>query len=196
MPVDDRQLENNYRKQVGYFCHLKMDEKHLGAILVTDQIGIPLEFKYTEPVVATKLHKILYGSVLEKFLHETVIRDRLGQEIRSLPDYFIASYDEKDFLGPVANRNMMAVQKYSLPPNELSGTFNRIREREAVVELEDEQIYLRLAFSTSDEKLQHTMVAWLQEIARTMDVLEPLDRITRALNSICGEKEKKGLNTG
>jgi hypothetical protein len=195
MPSEERQIDITYRKQVGYFCYLRMDEKHMGAILVTNQIGIPLEFKYTEPIVSTKLHRILYGSVLEKYLRETVIRDSLGREIRSLPDYFISPYDEKDFLGPVANRDMMAVQRYSLPPDDLSGTFNRIREREAVVELEEEQVFLRLVFSTSDETLQHNMVAWLQEIARTMDILEPLDRITRALNSLCVEKGKKGFNT-
>jgi hypothetical protein len=190
MTIQDRPVVGQTRKQVGYFCHFKMEEKHMGAILVTNQIGVPLEFKYTEPVVATKLHKILYGSVLEKYLHETVIRDRLGREVRTSPDFFITPYDEKEFLGSVADREMVAIQRYSLPPAELSGPFNRIREREAVVELEDESIFLRLAFSTSDEAIQHNIVTWLQEIARTMDVLEPLDRITSALTSLCGEGKR------
>ncbi len=196
MSVQENHLGNSFRKQVGYFCHLKINERHMGAILVTNQIGIPLEFKYTEPVVATKLQKILYGSVLEKYLHETVIRDRLGREVHTSPDYFITSYDEKDFLGSVANRNMMAVQKYSLPPEEFSGTFHRVRECEALVELEEERIFLRLVFSTHDETIQRNMVTWLQEIARTMDVLEPLDRITRALTSLCGEEGKRVYGTG
>ncbi|MBN2320517.1 MAG: hypothetical protein JXR49_15670 [Acidobacteria bacterium] len=177
-------------KQVGYFCHLKVDEKHMGGILITNQVGIPLEFKYTEPIVATKLHKILYGSVLEKHLHETVIRDRLGAEIRALPDYFIVPYDEKEFLGSVEGREMVAIQKYNMPPGELSGPFNRIREREAVIELEEDSILLRLAFSTSDETIQHNIAAWLQEISLTMNLLEPMDRITSALKSICGEGKK------
>ena len=190
MQIQEKPAGNPSRKHIGYFCHLRVDEKHMGAILVTNQIGVPLEFKYTEPVVATKLHKILYGSVLEKYLHETVIRDRLGREVRSSPNYFIAPYDEKEFLGPIAEREMIAVQRYSLPPGDLSGPFNRIREREAIIELEEERIFLRLAFSTSDETLQHNIAAWLQETARTMDVLEPLDRITSALSSICGEAKK------
>jgi len=173
--------------QVGYFCHLKLDEKHMGAILITNEIGVPLEFKYTEPVTATRLHKILYGSVLDKYLHETVIRDRLGREVRSTPDFFITSYDEKEFLGSISNREMVAVQKFNLPPGDLTGSFSRIREREAIVELEDEHVFLRLAFSTPNESVQHNIAAWLQEIARTMDVLEPLDRIVSALTSLCGE---------
>jgi hypothetical protein len=187
MPDQEIQTASQKRKQVGYFRHHKTGDKHMGAILITNQVGIPLEFKYTEPIATTKLHRILYGSVLEKYLHETVIRDRLGIEIRTIPDYFIVPYDEKEYLGKVASREMVAIQKYTLPPEDLSGPFNRIREREAVVELEEESIFLRLVFSTSDEATQHTMAAWLQELARTMDLLEPLDRITEALKNICGE---------
>ncbi len=119
-----------------------------------------------------------------------MIRDRLGREVRSSPNYFIAPYDEKEFLGSVGDREMMAVQRYSLRAEDISGPFNRIREREAIIELEEDRTFLRLAFSTSDETIQHTMAAWLQEIARTMDVLEPLDRIASALTSICGEAKR------
>jgi hypothetical protein len=181
---------NPSRKQVGYFCHLRIEEKHMGAILITNHIGIPLEFKYTEPVTATRLHKILYGSVLDRHLHTTVIRDRLGSEIRTLPDFFITPYDEKEYLGPIADREVMAVQKCSLPPAELTGAFSRIREREVIIELQDEPMFLRLAFSTSDESLQHNMVIWIQEISRTMDILEPLDRISTALTSLCGDGKR------
>ena len=177
-------------KQVGYFCHLKADEKHMGGILITNQVGIPLEFKYTEPIIATKLHKILYGSVLEKYLHETVIRDRLVAELRTKPDYFIVPYDEKEFIGSIDGREMVAIQKANMSPGELSGPFNRVRDREAVMELEEDSILLRLAFSTSNETIQHNIVAWLQEIALTMNLLEPMDRIESALKSICGEGQK------
>src|SRR5512136_541420 len=162
MTIQEKQVISPSRKQVGYFCHLSIDERHMGGILITNQIGVPLEFKYTEPVTATRLHKILYGSVLEKYLRETVIRDRLGKEVRTLPNYFITTYDEKEFLGPIADRDVMAIQKYSLPPGEISGSFNRIREREAIIELEEDSVFLRLAFSTSDETAQLNMVAWLQ----------------------------------
>jgi len=186
----EKQVHSPSKKHIGYFCHLKMDERHVGGILITNQIGVPLEFKYTEPVTATRLHKILYGSVLEKYLRETVIRDRLGREIRTLPNIFIAGYDEKEFLGPIADREMVAIQRCNLPPGDISGPFTRIREKEAIIELEEDNEFLRLAFSTSDEMQQLNIVAWLQENARTMDILEPLDRVTAALNSICGEMKR------
>jgi hypothetical protein len=162
----------------------------MGAILVTNQVGVPLEFKYTDPVSATKLHKILYGSSLERFLHEVVIRDRLSKEIRSKPEFYLAPYEEKEFLGVMAGKEMIAVQKFNSLAGETSGPFTRVRDREAIVELEDGPA-LRLAFSTSDEAIQNKMVTWLQEMAQTMDLLEPMDRVNSALMTICGD-DKKG----
>ncbi len=176
-------------RQVGYFCHLDLDKKHLGAIMVTNQVGVPLEFKYTEPVSTTKLHKILYGSSLDRYLHETVIRERLSREVRSEPEYFLTSYEEKDFLGTLAGKEMIAVQVFPLAQHESSGPFTRVRDNEAIVEMDDGKV-LRLAFSTTDDVIQRNMATWLQEIARTMDILEPMDRVISALKMLCGEEKQ------
>jgi hypothetical protein len=189
MVNSDRHGSNPGRRQAGYFCHMKLDEKHTGAILVTNQIGVPLEFKYTEPVVITKLHRILYGSSLERYLHETLIRDRLSRELRSEPEFFLAPYEEKEFLGPLAGKEMVALQRLKPGQGDASGPFTRIRDREVIVELVD-GMGLRLAFSTSDDAVQHYVVAWLQEMGRTMDILEPMDRVANALRSLCGEEKK------
>jgi hypothetical protein len=190
MASQDRQVFLQARKNVGYFCHLRLDEKHMGAILVTNQIGVPLEFKYTEPVTTTKLHKILYGSALDRYVHETVIRDRLAHEVRTETDYFIVSYLDKDFLGQIAGKEMIALQRLTMGSGETAGPFTRLRDREAIIQL-DEGPALRIAFSTADDVIQHNMVTWLQEISRTMDILEPLERVANALKALCGD-EKRG----
>jgi hypothetical protein len=177
------------RRQIGYFCYLAIEKKHLGGVLVTSQIGVPMEFKYTEPVATTKLHKILYGASLEKYLHETVIRDRLSREIRSVPEYFVTSYDEREFLGQMAGKEMMALQLFPSTQKDSTGPFTRVRDKEAIVELEDGPL-LRVAFSTVDDAVQRSMAIWLQEIARTMDVMEPLDRVVNALNSLYRDERK------
>jgi hypothetical protein len=166
-----------------------LEDRHAGAILVTDRIGVPLEFKYTEPVTTTRLHKILYGRTLERYLHETVIRDRLAKEMQTDPQYFITVYEDKEFLGLLAGRQMMAIQLLKLNTGETYRSFTRLRDQEAIIELDDGPA-LRLAFSTTDEALQQDMTAWLQEIGRTMDVLEPLERATNALMALCGEGKK------
>ena len=42
------------------------EDVFMGGAMVTDASGLPLEFRYTEPVRATKLQRILYGDVLRK----------------------------------------------------------------------------------------------------------------------------------
>jgi len=189
MANNEHQGSSSGKRQAGYFCHLKIDEKHTGAILITDQIGVPLEFKYTEPVVVTKLHRILYGSSLDRYLHESVIRDRLAKELRTSPEFFLAPYEEKDYLGELAGKEMIAVQRIRPGQTDPAGPFIRIRDREAIVELED-GVQFRLAFSTADDAAQQFAVTWLQELSRTMDILEPMDRISSALRSICGDEKK------
>lgn len=189
MAIQDRAISGGSRRQVGYFCHLALDKKHLGGVLITNQIGVPLEFKYTEPVTTTRLHKILYGSSLDKYLHETVIRDRLSREVKAIPDYFIAPYEEREYLGAMVGKEMMAIQAFPVSQKDSSGPFTRVRDREAIVEL-DEGPTLRVAFSAMDDALQRSMATWLQEVARTMDVLEPLDRVVNALNMLCGDEKK------
>jgi hypothetical protein len=179
----------NHKRQAGYFSHMRFDERHTGAILVTNQIGVPLEFKYTEPVLVTRLHRILYGSSLERYLHETVIRDRLARDLRSEPEFFIAPYEEREFIGPMASREMIAIQRLNAGQNETTGPFTRVREREAIIEIE-EGTQLRLAFSSADEALQNYAATWLQELGRTMDVLEPLERLSTALRTLCSNGKK------
>jgi hypothetical protein len=189
MATTEQQGLNGSKRQAGYFCHLSVDDKHAGAIMVTNQIGVPLEFKYTEPIVVTKMHKLLYGSSLDRYLHETVIRERLARELQNIPEFFLAPYDEKEFIGPIAEKEMIAIQRIKAGQMDLTGPLTRLRDREVIIELED-GVLLRLAFSTLDDAVQRYAVTWLQELGRTMDVLEPLDRIAHALRNVCFDQKK------
>ena len=161
----------------------------MGAILVTNQIGVPLEFKYTEPVSTTRLQKVLYGAVLDRYLHETVLRDRLAQDIRTTADFYVTPYEEKEFLASLAGSEMIAVQRFTAGQGEASGPFTRLREREVLIELEDGPT-LRVAFATSDDAAQHRIATSLQEIGRTMDIVEPLERMSAALKTLCTDEKR------
>jgi hypothetical protein len=188
MSPQDRRETDPSRRQIGYFCHLRLGDKHMGAILVTNQIGVPLEFKYTEPVSTTRLQKILYGAVLDRYLHETVLRDRLAQETRTPADFYITPYEDKEFLSSLAGVEMIAVQRHLAAQGEGSGPFTRLREREVLIELEDGPAF-RVVFATADDAVQHRIATALQEIGRTMDIVEPLERMAAALKTLCDERK-------
>ncbi len=190
MPAPDQEVRSTATQQVGYFCHIGLDGRYLGGILVTNEIGVPLEFRYTEPVALHKLQKTLYGAALERYLHETVTRDPLVRELHSDPKCIITGYEEKEYLGAFGGREMVALQGLRSASSDPGGSFTRTRGREALI-MTDEGPGLRAAFSTSDETVQQGIIAWLQGISRTMDLLEPLERVKAALKMIAVEERRR-----
>lgn len=162
----------------------------MAGILVTNEIGVPIEFKYTEPVSINRLQKTLYGVALDRHLHESVLRGSLAAELRSNPKYFITAFDEKEYLGTLAGKEMVALQEIRPGSSESAGAYTRTRDREATI-MTDEGPGLRAAFSTSDEAAQRDMVDWLHDLAGTMDLLEPLERIRAALKMLIGDERRR-----
>ena len=77
---------------LGYVLSLPVAEDvFMGGAMVTDAAGLPLEFRYTEPVRATKLQRILYGDVLEKYIHGDVIAANLIGRLEQKPDLFLVA---------------------------------------------------------------------------------------------------------
>ena len=192
MPTQELEAKTPSAQQVGYFCHLGLEGRHLGGILVTNEIGVPLEFKYTEPIALNRLQRTLYGAALERYLHETVTRDPLARELHSDPKCIIAGFEEKEYLCTFAGREMIALQGIRSASSETGGAF--ARSREALI-MTDEGHGLRAAFSTSDEAVQQDIIAWLQGISRTMDLLEPLERLKAALRMLAGDEKRRWEST-
>jgi hypothetical protein len=176
-------------RTLGYFAHLALGERHLGAILVTNRIGVPIEFKYTEPVAVTRVHRALYGAVLQRYIHESLIRDRLATEVRSEPEFFLASFEEREFLGPIAGRPMIAIERGQPGAAPAGSGLARVREHEGVVGLE-QGAPLRVIFSSPDEALQRQLAARLADLAQTLDLFEPFHRIRSALTLLCSDERR------
>lgn len=76
--------------KIGYFASQKNEEQYIGGIMITDHLSIPLEFKYTEPIRPTRIHKIIFGKVLEKYIGDDVIKKNLFKEIKNIPAVFLS----------------------------------------------------------------------------------------------------------
>src|SRR5476649_1728686 len=75
------------------------DDVYMGGAMVTDLFGLPVEFRYTEPVAATKLQRILYGDVLERYIQTDVIIAHLLEHLESKPTLFMTA--EYSFLSAI-----------------------------------------------------------------------------------------------
>lgn len=172
--------------KLAYFMAVKEGASYLGGLLVTDTSGIPLDFRYTEPITPTRLQSILYGKSLEPHLKEEVIQKTLLKELKTPPDLFILSATELagGWSGDV-KYPVLAVQKSQESPLSKVGDTFRSGPRELLIQLAEGAAPLRVMFAVAVEPAaQEQAVAKLLEAGYHMDLVEPLERVTAALQSL------------
>lgn len=172
--------------KLAYFMAVKEGASYLGGLLVTDASGIPLDFRYTEPITPTRLQSILYGKSLEPHLKEEVIQKTLLKELKAQPDLFILGAAELagGWTGD-AKCPVLAVQKSQEAPLAKAGDVFRAGPRDLLVQLTEGAPPLRVMFAMSvDAAAQEQAVPKLLEAGYQMDLLEPLERVGAALQSL------------
>lgn len=174
--------------KLGYFSSLKIEDQHIGGMMVTDHQSIPLEFKYTEPVRPTRIHKIIFGKVLEKYISEDVIKKNLFKEIKQIPSLIFVT--ELELLGedPVNRIPIVALQTTTLPPLEAAGEFQRIKEKEIIVQPITSTHPLKLTFFSPEPDVQERAMNILRSFIDKIDIHEPFIRVESALRALCQKR--------
>ena len=161
---------------IGYLSVLNIKNKHIGGILVINDLGIPVEFKYSEPVTPTKLQEIIYGSSLEYYLHTEIIAKGLIQKVENRPEFILTQDSSLLF-----DRNIVSV---TLLPQSVP---EKKEGNEAIVPLNNNSI--RITFQETT-KVEDTIVSKIIDFASRIDLFEPFDRVEKALEYICDSQEK------
>ena len=66
---------------------------------MVDLRGIPVDFRYTDPIRPSRLERILYGSALDVYLREELILQSLLGAVETTPSLWVCS--EGDLLAPL-----------------------------------------------------------------------------------------------
>lgn len=172
--------------RLAYFVAMKEGASYLGGLLLTDPSGIPLDFRYTEPITPTRLQAVLYGKALEPHLKEEVIQKTLLKELKSPPDLFILPAAELagGWHGE-ARCPALAVQKTQEAALPKVGETFRVSPREVLVQTAEGAAPLRVIFAQSvDVPAQEQALERLMEAAYQMDPVEPLERVAAALQTL------------
>jgi hypothetical protein len=160
----------------------------MGGAMVTDAHALPLEFRYTEPVRATKLQRVLYGDVLEKYIQCDVIAGNLVSRLEQKPDLLIVS--DSNLLPAIESGKHKAVMLAASRINPLKeyGAQQDIGETEFYIQLTDSggPVRVRLA-SAADAPKKAEIARILADCGRTMDLLEPLARVETAVRMLWDE---------
>lgn len=172
--------------KLAYFVTLKEGASYLGGLLVTDTTGIPLDFRYTEPITPTRLQSVLYGKALEPHLKEEVIQKTLLKELKAPPDLFLVP--AADLAGRWSGDTrcpVLAVQRTQESPLPRTGEAFRASPREVLLQTADGASPLRILFaSTVDLAQQEQAIPRILDAAYHMDLAEPLERVVAALQAL------------
>lgn len=172
--------------KIAYFVAMKEGGSYLGGLLLTDTSGIPLDFRYTEPITPTKLQAVLYGKALEPHLKEEVIQKTLLKELKQAPDLFILP--PMDLAGGWSAETrcpVLSVQKTQEPALPRVGEIFRVSPREVLLQVADNTAPLRVLFSPNmDIAAQEQVAQKLLEAGYHMDLAEPLERVVAALQAL------------
>ncbi|MGC8820881.1 MAG: hypothetical protein ACP5PP_07275 [Fervidobacterium sp.] len=161
---------------IGYLSVQKIDTKHLGGTLVINDFGIPVEFKYSEPVIPTKLQEIIYGSSLEYYLHVEIIAKGLIQKLENRPEVLLVEDPTLLF-----DKNLVLLTM-------LPQTVPEKRENNEVIVTVGSKSF-RITFQES-AKVDDSIIQKIIEYANKIDIMEPFERIQKALDYICASQEK------
>jgi hypothetical protein len=159
----------------------------MGAVLVTNSHGVPVEFKFTEPIVPSKTQRMVYGRVLERFLREDVIRNRLFSEVTQTPSLFVLAPEEFQDSHGGATTEVVALGRETGTRLKGAGLLSRVNEREILLQLAAGEDAARIRFGRMDRRLQEKIVQFLLHLSRSMDVLEPMERLDLALQNLVVE---------
>lgn len=167
--------------KLGFLSYKDFDNgrRYRGAILVTDTSGKPLEFRATAPVQPNLIQKILYGKRLLPHILVELMGTPLVKAIKEKPSCIL-----------VMNRDLLALQgKVDSPIICLrpQGAFSPSGGEDALLtELMESAEFKPIVIEGNKDCIEDFRV-WrikLQEVFKGVDLLEPFERIGKAVEEV------------
>lgn len=170
--------------QPGYLVvRVGEDGSYTGGLMVTDRHGLPLDFRYTDPVTPTRLQRALYGAALDRYLRSDVVLKTLLNAVQQRPVLLLVEderlLDEEISGCPVVFAGASRAVALGSPGSvqeEADGVF--------LAQLDAGSGPLRVAVSAEKSGEIAAIVGTLVDLSETMDVLEPAARVRQALDLI------------
>ncbi len=182
----------------------------IGGLMVVDKRGLPIEFRYTEPIQPTKIQQILYGAALNRYIKSEVILETLLKSLETKPNLIIVN-DDCFLSEDIVTKEFEVVrltETKSGPLKSSVGGVEKISASEFLLQLtaESSPVRVQLAATNSagsgpggvkslpnksqdpNTTFQGTpLYTLLVETGKSTDILEPLNRVEKALTVLCQE---------
>lgn len=165
------------------YLHYKVFPEFVrAALLVTDIKTKPLEFRITSKINLDQLQKILYGETLKNALFV----EKIGKELlESAQTHFDTVL--------VKERDLLNLREFVKRPVFLAEKFDEFRGIDRFsVKLQSQNpkfLPVLLKFSSQDEEQAKKILKSLQETFKYHNILEPFERIERAIEFLNQREE-------
>jgi hypothetical protein len=159
--------------------------------MVTDESGIPLEFKYTEPVKPTRIQTILYGGSLERYIKQEVIRGKLFKALSNKPEIIFIDNSDPSMLGKTEGIPVLIIQRAPIKGVEQVGATLQPRDNELVIREHENRNPLRFVSHADDDDVLNAVSNLVGEIGYSFDIAEPLSRVESAIEALLKEPVRK-----
>ncbi len=167
---------------LGYFKMYTEKEMYLGGLMVVDHRGIPVEFKYTDTIKPSKLQKVLYGGVLEKYLKEEVIIGNLIEKLEIRPEVYVVDKLENMVLNKFVKEQVMLLKETPNKSLDNPGDYQFFKDDEAVYQVDESNQPIRIQFKEGKGEELFNM---LNSFGLEGNLIEPFKRVEEALRLIC-----------
>lgn len=163
---------------------LEADGGYRGALMVTDASGLPLDFRFTDPISPTRLQRVLYGGVLDRHLRGEVIARTLLEATDQRPTLLLV--DDRPLVDDPAIACPTALLAASAAgPLAQVGAVQGQGGDTFLLQVAPDANPLRVGLADGvEEAARAAMIDALVGLGGTMDLLEPLGRVREALEVI------------
>jgi hypothetical protein len=163
---------------------------YLGAILITDYKGFPLEFRYTDPIMPTKIQQVLYGEGLEKYIKLDVILDSLLKIVSNRVNVLLVQ-DEDLLQYKADNISIIRISSTKSAPLSGLGDISKVKNSEYLLQTSHTNNPVRLQFNphfNCEGEEFTSIISFLTEAGTFMDIDEPLNRVYKTLELVCSKE--------
>lgn len=171
-------------KKIGYILARELGQNaFIGGLLVTDEKGFPVEFRYTDPVTPSKLQRIIYGNALDKYLIVEVIARSLLESLHDKPGLFITDSKLILEMSEVLSAPLISIQESGQSPLPEMGHVKKLDNGEILMQIHPSGGPAHITYAGSEDGFEKVQPL-IAELGNEMDILEPLKRISSALKEI------------
>ncbi|MCB0132294.1 MAG: hypothetical protein KDD78_15645 [Caldilineaceae bacterium] len=178
-------------RRIGFYRLLSQEDRFLmGALLVTDELGKPEEFRVTYPVKPTLIQRQLYGNSLISHVGVELCGLPLVEALKQRPELIVVSQPQFLSMGDAVPATVVHLDRagttlVASSASDESSTTRKVQSESGRFEP------LLIAFPLSyKEEVRNAATASVADFFRGFDLLEPFNRIAVALRTLQESDER------